>query len=164
MDQTESSENPWWHPVSGDLYLEEPLPPVVILLPDYGAGFDAGLPLWSEESGQITWHSTKFSPELLERLANWQEQFDSDFHWEKGWRSERAQNEWAEEATNLAADVRTQSGTRADLAVHLWPLKREHLVSDQSSVSTEQADTEDARRTETPAHRLPGPELGGRHL
>ena len=105
-----------------DRSLDEPLPSVVILAPDYHAGDDAGLPLWTEESGQISWRSTRFSPKLLDRLAAWQEEFESNFHWENGWSSERARAKWACEAQELAADVRRELGTRASLAVDLWPL------------------------------------------
>jgi hypothetical protein len=43
---------------------DEPLPEVVVLMPDYGAE----LPLWGERWGNIDWHFTKFSRLLLDRL------------------------------------------------------------------------------------------------
>ena len=121
MSQSGKAENPWWN-AAQDHEQEEPLPPVVVLAPDYHAGDNAGLPLWSEESGQIPWESTKFSPELLDRLAAWQQEFESSFHWEKGWRSERAQAQWASEAHELTADIRRELSTRSMLTVDLWPL------------------------------------------
>lgn len=67
------SEGSWWHAGEDDDWAE-PLPPVVILEPDYGAE----LPLTSEE-GMLAWLQTKFSPQLLDRLAAWQEAFEAGF-------------------------------------------------------------------------------------
>lgn len=127
VNQLSTSQNPWWHPERDDPYLDETLPPIVILAPDYNAGFDGGIPLWSEDSGQIAWRSTKFSPELLERLSIWQDEFDSNFHWEKGWRSDQALARWAQEATGLVAEVRKALGDKSELVVNLWPLKGTRL-------------------------------------
>jgi hypothetical protein len=109
------SEKPWWHPTDDDDW-DEPLPPVVTLAPDY----HAKLPLGGE--GELAWQRTKFSPRLLDRLAAWQEEFDSNFHWQRGWRSQDMRDRWANEAQDLARDVRTELGTRAELFVDLWPL------------------------------------------
>jgi|SRR5450432_3652770 hypothetical protein len=109
------SENPWWHPTDDDDW-DEPLPAVVTLEPDYSAK----LPL---SGGGLAWQRTKFSPGLLDRLATWQEEFESNFHWEKGWSSKDARSRWGREARDLAADVRAEMGTRAELVVNLWPLQ-----------------------------------------
>ena len=114
------SEHPWWHPGEDDLAgWDEPLPAVVELAPDYSAE----LPLWGAGFGNIAWQFTKFSPELLDRLAAWQQEFDDSFDWQSGWRSTETRDRWAREAEELAADVRTELGTRAELTVRLWPLK-----------------------------------------
>jgi hypothetical protein len=110
-------ENPWWHPANEDNW-DEPLPPVVILSPDYGGE----LPLMGAGLGELAWQFTKFSPALLDRLAAWQQEFDAAFHWQKGWDSPSARNRWASEARELAADVRAELGPRAELLVDLWPL------------------------------------------
>lgn len=112
------SENPWWHPSHDDLAWDEPLPPVIHLSPDYSAL----LPLWGEGSGNIRWQATKFPPPLLDRLAAWQQDFDANFHWDSGWRSAKARDRWARLAEELAADVRAELGTRAELTVGLWPI------------------------------------------
>ena len=57
-------ETPWWYPGEDDADWDEPLPEVIELSPDYMAD----LPLWGE-CGAIAWQRTKFSPELLDRLA-----------------------------------------------------------------------------------------------
>jgi hypothetical protein len=112
------SENPWWHPADDDPGWDEPLPSQIVLTPDYMAD----LPLWGER-GNIDWRFTKFPPELLDRLAAWQREFDDNYHpWESGWRSAAIRDHWAHQATDLAADVRAALGTRAELVVDLWPV------------------------------------------
>jgi hypothetical protein len=109
-------ENPWWHRRADDADWDE-LPEVIELSPEYSAD----LPLWGE-CGAIAWQRTKFSPQLLDRLAAWQQDFDANFHWDKGWRSAQTRDRWARQAEVLAADVRAELGNRARLTVRLWPL------------------------------------------
>ena len=106
------SQNPWWHPSEEDLVWAEPLPKVIELAPDYMAD----LPLLGGE-GMIDWQDTGFSPALLDRLAAWQQDFDASFHWDTGWRSAEARDRWAHRAEQLAADVRAELGTRAELKI-----------------------------------------------
>jgi hypothetical protein len=61
-------------------------------------------------------------PQLPDRLAAWQQDFDANFRWDKGWRSAETRDRWASQAEELAAGVRTELGTRAKLTVRLWPL------------------------------------------
>jgi hypothetical protein len=110
-------ENPWWHPSEEDRNWDDPLPAVIELAPDY----NADLPLWGDE-GNIAWQQTKFSPQLLDRLAAWQQEFDDNCHWDKGWRSAEIGDRWARQAVQLAADVRAELGIRAELTVPLWLL------------------------------------------
>jgi hypothetical protein len=112
------SENPWWHPTQDDGDWDEPLPGVIVLTLEYGAE----LPLWGEPWGNIDWHFTKFSPELLDRLAAWQLVFDENYDYETGWRSDAAQDRWAHDANDLVTDLRAALGTRAELVMNLWPL------------------------------------------
>jgi hypothetical protein len=112
-------ENPWWYLNKDDLVSAEPLPDKIELAPDYSAD----LPLWGcDGSGMIAWQDTKFSPELLDRLAAWQREFDGSFRWDTGWRSAEARDRWAGQVKDLAEDVRAQLGARATLIVRLWPL------------------------------------------
>ena len=94
------------------------MPAVVILEPDYGAE----LPLTSEEEGMLGWRQTGFSPQLLDRLADWQEAFEAGHHYGTGWRSPQLRDEWAGQARELEAAIRAELGSRAELVVHLWPL------------------------------------------
>jgi hypothetical protein len=114
------SENPWWHPSEDDDW-DRPLPREVRLAPDYMAE----LPLWGDGFGNIDWRFTKFPPELLDRLASWQQDFDRNFGHDTGWESAAARDCWAHDAKELAADLRAVLGTRAELIVDLWPLKED---------------------------------------
>lgn len=111
-------ENPWWHPSQDDLHWDDPLPGTIELSPDYSAE----LPLWGAGFGNLAWQYTKFSPQLLDRLAAWQQEFDDNFRWDTGWRTTEIRDRWAGQAAKLAADVRAELGTRAELTVRLWPL------------------------------------------
>ncbi|MBO3746031.1 hypothetical protein J5X84_08140 [Streptosporangiaceae bacterium NEAU-GS5] len=89
-------------------------PDEIRLMPDYSAS----LPLWG------AWQEAEFSPELLDRLSAWQEDFDANFHWETGWRSVEARDRWAAQAAELEAELRAElGGARATLTVDLWPLE-----------------------------------------
>jgi hypothetical protein len=135
VDQDDINERPWRLPESHDRELKGRLPGVVLLSPDYSVR----LPIWSEEdAGQISWRTTNFSPELLDRLADWQSEFDENYHWEKGWTSEHALIQWAHEATDLIADLRIALGGQAELVVDLWPLKGTRYYPAQGSLGAEQ--------------------------
>jgi hypothetical protein len=69
----------------------------------------------------IDWR-TPGSPELLDRLAARQREFDDNYHWDTGWRSAEIRDRWASKIKDLAEDVRAQLGRRATLIVRLWPL------------------------------------------
>jgi hypothetical protein len=111
-------QHPWRHPSQADRGWDQPLPAIVELKPDYGAE----LPLWGDGLGNISWQFTKFSPQLLDRLAAWQQDFDTGFDRGTGWRSAELRDRWASQAENLAADVQAELGTRARLIADLWPL------------------------------------------
>src|SRR5215472_2845419 len=115
-------DNSWWHPSEDDLGWDDPLPSVIVLAPDYMAD----LPLWGD-GGNIAWQLTKFPPELLDRLTAWQEEFDANFRHERGWRSAAVRDHWVHRANDLAAVVRAELGTRAELVLDLWPVdQRDH--------------------------------------
>jgi hypothetical protein len=84
------------------------------LSPDYSAPS----PLWpsSDDTDALV------PSELLERLVAWQKAFDRNFHWEKGWQSEQARDEWAATAIELEAELRAALRGKAELEVDLWPL------------------------------------------
>ena len=115
------SENPWWRPGEADLHWNELLPAIIRLAPDYSAE----LPLWGEGFGNISWQFTKFPPELLDRLAVWQREFEDNYDSLTGWRSVAIRDHWTNTVEDLAADLRAELGTRAQLVVDLWPLEED---------------------------------------
>jgi hypothetical protein len=42
--------------------------------------------------------------------------------WDRGWEPDEIRDRWASQAADLAADVRTELGTRARLVVNRWAL------------------------------------------
>ena len=111
------SENPWWHPGAMISAGRAPSPGHRAL-----PRLQAALPLWGEGFGHIAWQFTKFPPELRDRLAAWQQEFDDNYHYQTGWRSAAIRDRWAHQAKHLAADLRAALGSRAELAVDLWPI------------------------------------------
>lgn len=91
---------------------DEP-PSTVTFSPDYSAPS----PLWplSDATDALV------PPALLVNLIAWQEEFDSNFGWEKGWSSDEAKSKWAEEAVKLEAELREALAGIAELVVDLWP-------------------------------------------
>lgn len=111
------NERPWWYPTHDD-HRDEPLPAIVVLAPDYMAD----LPLWGD-GATLPWQLTKLPPELLDRLVDWQEEFDSNFDTDKGRISEEARDRWVAEAGDLAAELLIRLAFRSKLMVDLWPLR-----------------------------------------
>jgi hypothetical protein len=58
--------------------------PLVRLMPEYSAP----MPLWGR------WQELELPELLLRRLAAWQEDFDSKFHRDHGWKSSAARKAW----------------------------------------------------------------------
>src|SRR5215475_1752841 len=109
--------NPWWHPawttVTGTIRFprSSSCRPTTWRICRCGAS-----------AGPSPGSAPSSLPQLLDRLAAWQREFDDNFHWDRGWRSARIRDRWASQAEELAADVRAELGTRAELTVRLWPL------------------------------------------
>jgi hypothetical protein len=59
---------------------------------------------------------------LLGDLIAWQKDFDSNFDWETGWRSDEARCRWADTSVGLVDKVREALEGKAELSVNLWPL------------------------------------------
>jgi hypothetical protein len=59
---------------------------------------------------------------LLDALADWQVQFDTDFHYETGWISEDLAAGWAQRGEELAAALRQALPPTIPLHVDLWPV------------------------------------------
>lgn len=85
----------------------------ITLMPEYGVE----LPLWGAD-----WWQLDLPAELLDVLADWQEQFDINFHPETGWVSDDLATEWARRGDELAAALRNTLPPTVPLRVDLWPV------------------------------------------
>jgi hypothetical protein len=102
--------DPAWTPPFDD----DPDPITSIkLMPEYGVE----LPLWGAE-----WWQLGLTTDLLNDLADWQDQFDTGFHYETGWNSNDIADGWARRGDELAAELRQQLAPTIPLHVDLWPV------------------------------------------
>lgn len=76
------------------------------------------MPLWPSSDAT----DALVPPDLIERLLAWQEDFDTNYHYERGWLSDEARERWATTSLELEADLRDALASKADLVVDLWPL------------------------------------------
>ena len=68
------------------------------LAPDYGVD----VPLWPQSDET----ESKFPEELIQRLVVWQDFWESNHSWDRGWVSEESCAQWMHDGTILAADLR----------------------------------------------------------
>src|SRR5580704_9732464 len=68
----------------------------VKLMPDY----KMELPLRGRP-----WQSLDLSVELLDRLADWQDELDANFDANNGWKSAQARSNWAEQGAAIVLDL-----------------------------------------------------------
>ncbi len=62
------------------------------------------------------------TPRLADALLAWQRLFDEHFHWERGWCSVAARDEYATEAPRLRDHLQTELSRDVDVVLDLWPL------------------------------------------
>ena len=62
------------------------------------------------------------SQSLLRELIAWQREFDSNYDWETGWRTDESKSGWAAASVDLVDKLREELAGRAVLTVNLWPL------------------------------------------
>lgn len=73
------------------------------LAPDYVMGISGLWPSSDDTDAMV-------SPQLLTRLVAWNDEFNVNLHYERGWRLEEARDRWAEESVDLVAQVRAAGG------------------------------------------------------
>ena len=57
------------------------------------------------------------------QITGFAKKFDSNFHWDNGWRSPKVKADWAHEAEVLIPELQEALAGKADLSVELWPLE-----------------------------------------
>jgi hypothetical protein len=96
---------------------------------------------WPNHDGEITsfllspsygvesplWPSTVATREMIpaalwDDLLAWEGEFEANFEWGSGWRTEKAQSDWATASTELIERVRQAIEGKSELVVNLWPL------------------------------------------
>jgi hypothetical protein len=82
--------------------------------------YSAELPLWG-----VTWQSLDLPASLLDRLADWQQEFDDNFDPFSGWKSEIVRAKWSAEAQELEVDLRRALPKEVELVIDLWPIEPE---------------------------------------
>ena len=97
---------------TGRAALEHETGPVK-LMPEYSCE----LPLWGR-----SWRSLNLPAPLLDRLADWQDDFDDNFDAFSGWKSPEAHDRWEEQSVGLIRDLE-RSLNGVTLTVDLWPLE-----------------------------------------
>ena len=105
---------PGWLPSANEIEFETE---VVCLSPDYSAD----LPLWG-----CNWWTLGLTVELLNALADWQEDFDRSFRHDTGWTDEAAANAWAHRGGELADALRNALPPTIALEVSLWPIENDN--------------------------------------
>jgi hypothetical protein len=88
----------------------------LLLSPSYGAES----PLWpsSEATREM------IPAALWDDLLTWEREFESNFEWGSGWRTEKVKADWAAAATELIERVRQATESKSELVVNLWPLSQ----------------------------------------
>lgn len=88
---------------------------VIILVPE----FDVVLPLWPQ-SDKV---ETLIPLWLLEKLKNWQDDFQSNFNSDLKWRSDKAKVRWTRTAAALETELQVALLGKAEFFVDLWPIR-----------------------------------------
>ncbi len=83
------------------------------LMPDYSVD----LPHWGRDVEPLN-----LPPHLLDRLAQWQNEFDANFDPSGRWRSNEARDRWSREALRLETELRAALPGNVELEVDFWPL------------------------------------------
>jgi hypothetical protein len=97
----------------------------VKLMSDYVAGW----PLWTVEEGLIAPGAFSLSASLTADLRDWQELFEREFHWDRGWRTPEAEAHYARAAPGLLLRLNQELGPDVHVTVDTWPVSDTQLVA-----------------------------------
>ena len=98
---------------------------LVKLMSDYSAGW----PLWSDGEGQLAPEVLALSASLVADLQAWEDLFDSEFHWDSGWRTPEAEARYARAAPELLHRLRRELGPAVQVTLNAWPVTDPELVA-----------------------------------
>lgn len=122
-------------PPAADIEVETQRPwhvdPALVEAPGYGEDggqtrwvklmveYSIDLPLWSN----FELSEAGLPLDLLDDLADWQLDFEVNFGWEEGWRSDSARLRWASRAPSFEERLRRSLAGDIELRTDLWPPK-----------------------------------------
>ncbi len=91
---------------------------------DYGVVY----PVWDADGevaakdGVLRVAGTPITQRLADALLEWQRLFDEHFHWERGWCTVAARDEYATQAPRLRDHLQAELARDVDVVLDLWPL------------------------------------------
>ena len=97
----------------------------VRLMTDY----EAGWPLWTTEKGLTAPDACSLSASLTADLLGWQDLFEREFRWDRGWRSAAAEARYARDAAELLHRLRREVGPGVEVTLDAWPVSDPELVA-----------------------------------
>ena len=98
---------------------------LVRLTSDYRAGW----PLWSADGGLLASDAFTLSDSLTTDLRAWQDLFESEFHWNHGWRTPEAEARYARAAAELVHRLRHEIGPAVRVTLDAWPVGDPELAA-----------------------------------
>jgi hypothetical protein len=96
----------------------------VKLMSDYSAGW----PLWSADEGLLAPDAFSLSASLAADLRAWQDLFEDEFHWDRGWRTLEAEARYARTGPDLLHRLRRELGPAVLVTLDAWPVTDPELV------------------------------------
>jgi hypothetical protein len=96
---------------------------IVKLMSDYSAGW----PLWSADEGLLAADAFSLSASLTADLRAWQDLFEAEFHWDRGWRTPEAEARYARTAPELLHHLRREFGPDVHVTLNAWPVTDPYL-------------------------------------
>jgi hypothetical protein len=98
---------------------------MVKLMSDYSAGW----PLWSANEGLLAPDALSLSAPLAADLRAWQDLFEDEFHWDRGWRTLEAEARYALAGLELLHRLRRELGPAVHVTLNAWPVTDPELIA-----------------------------------
>jgi hypothetical protein len=91
--------------------------------------YSAGWPLWSEAGELLAVDDPPLSDELAADLRAWQNLFETEFHWDSGWRTAEAEERYAREAVALLDRLCRELGGDVQVELDTWPVNNVDVIA-----------------------------------
>lgn len=97
----------------------------VKVMSEYGIDW----PLWSDQDGLLAPDAFSLSSALAADLRAWQDHFEREFHWDRGWRTSEAEARYAKDAPELLHRLRRELGSAVHVTLDAWPVSDPELAA-----------------------------------